>query len=66
MTFGSEVARGHWWFDDIALLNQSHDAFETLALNTDHAESLDFRIGTLFVIPGVVPRAPGHRPAVDA
>jgi hypothetical protein len=33
---------GFWWFDDIALLNQSYDAFETLALKTDHAKNLEF------------------------
>ncbi|MGE3507810.1 MAG: tetratricopeptide repeat protein [Vicinamibacterales bacterium] len=33
---------GFWWFDDIALLNQSYDAFETLALNTDHVKNLEF------------------------
>lgn len=33
---------GFWWFDDIALLNNSYDAFETLALETDHARNLEF------------------------
>lgn len=33
---------GFWWFDDIALLNASYDAFETLALETDHARNLEF------------------------
>ncbi|BAU49852.1 hypothetical protein SVA_3304 [Sulfurifustis variabilis] len=31
-----------WWFDDIAQLNNSYDAFETLALETDHARNLEF------------------------
>jgi hypothetical protein len=33
---------GFWWFDDIALLNTSYDAFATLALETDHARNLEF------------------------
>jgi len=33
---------GFWWFDDIALLNTSYDAFETFALETDHARNLEF------------------------
>jgi hypothetical protein len=33
---------GFWWFDDIAQLNSSYDAFETLVLETDHARNLEF------------------------
>jgi hypothetical protein len=33
---------GFWWFDDVALLNQSYDAFENLALKSDHAKNLEF------------------------
>lgn len=33
---------GFWWFDDIAQLNSSYDAFETLTLETDHARNLEF------------------------
>lgn len=33
---------GFWWFDDIALFNTSYDAFETFALETDHARNLEF------------------------
>lgn len=32
---------GFWWFDDIALLNSSNDAFEKLALQSEHARNLE-------------------------
>ncbi len=32
---------GFWWFDDIALLNSSYNAFETLVLDTEHARNLE-------------------------
>lgn len=30
-----------WWFDDIAHLNGSYDAFEKLVIDTDHAKNLE-------------------------
>lgn len=33
---------GFWWFDDVALLNSSYDAFESLVLDTAHAKNLEF------------------------
>ena len=31
-----------WWFDDVKLLNESYDAFEKMALQSDHAANLEF------------------------
>lgn len=31
-----------WWFDDIAHLNSSYDAFEKLVIDTDHAKNIEF------------------------
>jgi hypothetical protein len=31
-----------WWFDDVAHLNRSYDAFEKVVLDTDHAKNLEF------------------------
>jgi hypothetical protein len=33
---------GFWWFDDVALVNDSYSAFEAIALTTDHAANLEF------------------------
>lgn len=33
---------GFWWFDDVALVNDSYSAFEAMALTTDHAANLEF------------------------
>lgn len=30
-----------WWFDDVAHLNASYDAFEKLVIDTDHAKNLE-------------------------
>jgi len=30
-----------WWFDDISHLNSSYDAFEKLAIDTDHAKNIE-------------------------
>jgi hypothetical protein len=30
-----------WWFDDVAHLNGSYDAFEKLVIDTDHAKNLE-------------------------
>lgn len=30
-----------WWFNDIAFLNSSYDAFEKLVIDTDHAKNLE-------------------------
>ena len=30
-----------WWFDDVAHLNDSYDAFEELVIGTDHAKNLE-------------------------
>lgn len=32
----------YWWFDDIALVNRSYEAFEQLVLSSDHASNLEF------------------------
>ena len=32
----------YWWFDDIALVNRSYQAFEQLVLPSDHARNLEF------------------------
>jgi hypothetical protein len=31
-----------WWFDDFKLVNDSYEAFETLALQSDHVKNLEF------------------------
>lgn len=31
----------YWWFDDVAHLNGSYDAFEKLVIDTDHAKNLE-------------------------
>lgn len=31
-----------WWFDDVAHLNDSYDAFERLVIDTDYAKNLEF------------------------
>ena len=36
-----KIWTGFWWFDDIALLNNSYDAFEALTFKTDHAKNLE-------------------------
>ncbi|HZR03038.1 MAG TPA: hypothetical protein VFA81_07695, partial [Burkholderiales bacterium] len=37
-----QIWTAFWWFDDFALLNGSYTAFETLALEADHARNLEF------------------------
>lgn len=32
----------YWWFDDMALVNRSYEAFEQLVLPSDHARNLEF------------------------
>jgi hypothetical protein len=33
---------GFWWFDDVALVNNSYTAFEAMALTTDHMANVEF------------------------
>lgn len=53
-----------WWFDDIALLNTSYDAFETLTLETDHARNLEFLCNIAQLLFNAVIH--GHLTAVEA
>lgn len=32
----------YWWFDDVSLLNDSYDAFEAIALRSNHTANLEF------------------------
>ena len=39
-----------WWFDDIALLNESYETFEALATQSDHVANLEFLCNLLQVV----------------
>jgi hypothetical protein len=59
-----QIWTGFWWFDDIALLSTEYDAFEALALETDHARNIEFLCNLAQLLFNVVIH--GHLTADEA